>query len=150
MGSSLRPWLSPRALDNTLGHTEAVVIFPGSLGDMHVLGKPGPVLTDVTKSWCPSHRPSVRWLSGMVLLMGNQEQDRKQRLLRVCRVWGRCPVLLCVQDLSLARSLEGCALTLGPAPDTGQAIGWTAGEARGPAGPQPQKPGRRRGQWPHS
>lgn len=47
MGSSPEmPLVKPPGLGQHPGtHREAAVTFPGSLGDLHVLGEPGPVLT---------------------------------------------------------------------------------------------------------
>lgn len=132
-----RPLAEPPGLgQHSETHREAVVIFPGSLGDTHVLGEPGLVLTRCNQVLVsqPTGQLEVavrnglahgksRTRQGSSACLESAESGSDVQSCSVCR------------DLSLAKSLEGCALTLGPAPDTGQAIGWTAGGQRASRSP---------------
>ena len=126
------PLAEPPGLGQHPGmHGEAAVTFLGSLGDMHVLGEPGLVLTrrkQVLVSQ-PTGQREAAVRNGLARGKSRTRQGSSACLESVesgdnaqsCSVCG---------DLSLARSLEGCAPTPGPAPDTGRDIGWTAGGQR--------------------
>lgn len=138
MGSSPeRPLAEPPGLGQHSGtHREAVVIFPGSLGDMHVLGEPSPVLTRCNQVLVsqPTGQREVAVRNGLAHGKSRTRQG-SSACLESAESGGDVQSCSVCRDLSLARSLEGCALTLGPAPDTGQAIGWTAGGQRASRSP---------------
>lgn len=103
MGSSPEmPLAEPPGLGQHPGmHGEAAGTFPGSLGDMHVLGEPGLVLTRC-KQVLVSQPTGQREAAVRNGLARGKSRTRQQRLLRVFGIWGQCPVLLCVRGPELS------------------------------------------------